>query len=774
MSFERTENQDDQHQQVARARSLDGARPPAQVEGYLLKDYLGSGAFGQVWSAVDRSTGRKVAIKFYNRRSVGDIEPLAREVQKLVVLSADRHVVQLLDIGWEADPPYFVMEFLPRGSLEDLLRREKSLPVEQALEFFEEVATGLMHLHGKGILHCDLKPGNVLLDNDDKPRLADFGQSRLSDDATPSLGTLFYMAPEQADLEATPDARWDVYALGALLYVMLTGKPPYFDNTLTTEIEASGDIRSRLATYRKALSKAGPSRRHRQVPGVDRMLAEVIERCIAIDPQRRYSSIQSVLLALRQRRETIARRPLVLLGLVGPLLLFGVISAFGWTAYQRAVHDTDHAIRSKAVESNRFAAKLAARSAAEQMDEYFRAVEQLANDPDFLTSFQRTLADEDLRRLRQQLSDPADNVNPRLDAAREEFRAHPVRLELQHHLRQRMAELPLGQVNSWWIYDLYGNQVGSIFAASDKPDRMEVRNTIGLNYSWRTYFTGLDQELYQPVPGGPPEYQVHPDREKRQFITRPNLSAVFKSDATGTWKVAFSVPVRDQEKIIGIVGLTVQMGDFVEFDSGADQYALMYDGRKGEHQGIVLEHPLLDRLQEQSLPIDEELIRCRLDQPPEPDQLFFDPVGKTSAGREYSQPAVASESAVEFTDYTRENGGDRRTESRRDSGLRIVVLEDYEKAIEPAHALGNRLSWLAGLATAFLAGVALLMWYLVVRLLRHSRKQLARTFTEHGSTHPTSSLGLSHATPEPASATAPAGPGQTAKLQMNRKTESAG
>ena len=89
------------------------------------------------------------------------------------------------------------------------------------------MAIGLVHAHGKGVLHCDLKPANILLDQDGKPRLADFGQSRLSTEQAPALGTMFYMAPEQADLEAVPDARWDVYALGALLYCMLTGGPPH-------------------------------------------------------------------------------------------------------------------------------------------------------------------------------------------------------------------------------------------------------------------------------------------------------------------------------------------------------------------------------------------------------------------------------------------------------------------------------------------------------------------------------------------------------------------
>lgn len=751
MALDRTEQQDRQHQQDARARSLE-AVPPAQVEGYVLEYHIGSGAFGQVWLATDRSTSRKVAIKFYNRRSVGDIEPLAREVQKLVVLSADRHVVQLLDIGWESDPPYFVMEYLSRGSLEDLLRRQQTLPVDQGLEIFEEVAAGLMHLHGKGILHCDLKPGNVLLDNDNKPRLADFGQSRLSDDATPSLGTLFYMAPEQADLEATPDARWDVYALGALLYVMLTGKPPYFDNTLTTEIEASGDVRSRLATYRKSIIAAGPPRRHRQAPGVDRALAEIIERCIAIDPRKRFSSVQSVLLALRQRREAIARRPLMLLGLVGPLLLAVIASLFGWTAFRQAVYDTDTAVTKRAIESNLFAARLAARSAAEQLDQYFRIVEQLATDRELVGDLEKVLADESLAGLRLRLSDPARNFDKSLDSVRKELRDHQLRIDLELLLRSRAREQPLDQIKSWWVYDLQGNQLANEFGVSDKavqplagaakPERTE---TVGLNYSWRTYFTGLARELYRDVPGGPSEFLVSADPNQRQHIQRSSLSAVFSSQADKSWKIAFSTPVRAGGKadgaIIGLVGLTVEMGNFVDFQSaGTSQYALMYDSRPGELKGIILEHPLLDRQREQGT-VDAEVIQCRINRPPEAGVQFSDPIGTTDAGVDFRRPAVAAEADVEFTEVAIDSKTGAHRGRLRDSGLRIVVLEDYAAVVEPAHALGKRLSRLGMLAAVLLAVVALAMWLLVVRLMRQSSRQLARSFTSAGSTSPTSSLG---------------------------------
>src|SRR6202795_3960390 len=213
MDFNHTQQQTGDEQRRSQALSLKPSRPPTQVPGYEPRRFLGAGAYGEVWVAVDRTTGRKVAIKFYAHQVGLDWSILSREVEKLAFLSADRYVVQLLDVGWEADPPYYVMEYVEQGSLEDRLKRDGQFSVREAVVLFRDVAVGLLHAHGKGVLHCDLKPANVLLDQDSRPRLADFGQSRLSHEQTPALGTLFYMAPEQADLQAVPDVRWDVYAL---------------------------------------------------------------------------------------------------------------------------------------------------------------------------------------------------------------------------------------------------------------------------------------------------------------------------------------------------------------------------------------------------------------------------------------------------------------------------------------------------------------------------------------------------------------------------------
>src|SRR5207245_9759628 len=113
-----------------------------------------------------------------------------------------------------------------------------------------ETAGALAYVHAKGIIHCDLKPGNVLRDARGKALLADFGQAHLASDLTPSLGTFFYMAPEHADLAASiPDTRWDVYALGALLYAMVTGQPPRECKLLRAQPPHTPELATRRKPY---------------------------------------------------------------------------------------------------------------------------------------------------------------------------------------------------------------------------------------------------------------------------------------------------------------------------------------------------------------------------------------------------------------------------------------------------------------------------------------------------------------------------------------------
>ncbi len=345
-------------------------------------------------------------------------------------------MVQLLDVGWHAEPPYYVMEYVENGSLDDLLNQRGTLPADEAVALFREVAIGLTHAHDKGVLHCDLKPANILLDQDRRPRLADFGQSRLSHEQTPALGTLFYMAPEQADLNALPDARWDVYALGAILHCLLTGEPPYRNDDALRRLDRTGELAERLACYRRLLADSPPPDLHRYVPGVDRALADIVDRCLAVNPARRYANAQLVLDALETRDRARSRRPLLILGLIGPILLLAVMILFSWRAFTGAIGRSEQMVKEQAYRANQFAAKFVAKSLEGELADYFAMLEQEAASSEFVADFQRALASERLREINAP-GTPED----RLGELRTQLLNEPQRQQFQARLERRLARL---------------------------------------------------------------------------------------------------------------------------------------------------------------------------------------------------------------------------------------------------------------------------------------------------------------------------------------------
>ena len=744
MTTDHTQHQSDDARKKARSLSIAPTRPPANVPGYSLENFLGQGAYGEVWSATDQKTGKKVAVKFYTQQTSDDVQMLAQEVEKLIALSTDRYVVQLLDVGWSSTPPYYVMDYLEHGSLEDRLQRERRLPPDEAIDMFEELALGLMHLHGKGILHCDLKPANVLLDQDSKPRVADFGQSRLSTEDTGALGTLYYMAPEQADLDAVPDARWDVYGLGAMLYCMLTGSPPFRDHKLTQQIESSEKIGQRLAAYRAALSSAPTPKAHRGLAGVDRDLADIVDRCIAVDPAKRFHSIQSVIQALRNRETRLAKRPLMLLGILGPLLLLGVMSLFGGWAFQQATSETTKAVIAKANESNLFKARLAARSAAERVEEYFRVAEQLSHEKDFLTAFSEFVENEELKPLREKISDPAMNtaykdgqrieINDEAGEAREKLMAAPLRKAMEPFLQKRLdnfdREFP--KASSWFVNDRWGNQIVSIF----DDDNITQLN----NYGYRTYFTGLDDDL-RDEKGRP---SINKTQSERQITDVSHLSATFLSQANNKWKVAFSAPIIIKNEVVGIVAVTVILGDFIDFDNDPNQYVMMVDGRTGKHTGSILEHPLLDQLENETgvIPKAFSQKRISLEQALETTSGldFVDPMGDEPEGSRYKRKTIAAAAGVKLRRKpvtTQEETVMQPIEGDEGlfsivTGLQVLAVEDYASVINPVDLLSQRLLSLLAIALLSLLALTIAMWWLVTRTLNEGSVNAGRVVATIG------------------------------------------
>lgn len=696
MSADRTQQQPYDDQLRAQQLSLKRTSAPGEVPGYETQRLLGSGAYGEVWVGVDRTTGRRVAIKFFRHRTGVDWQLLSREVEKLVFLSADRYVVQLLDVGWTHDPPYYVMEYVENGSLEDYLSRKRNLEIPEAVQMFREVTVGLMHAHGKGVLHCDLKPANILLDEDHKPRLADFGQSRLSHEQTPALGTLFYMAPEQADLEAVPDARWDVYALGALLYCMVTGGPPHRSAETLKQIDTAVDLPDRLARYRQSIFSSPPVNGHRKVRGMDRALANIIDGCLAADPNARFPNVQSVLDALDDRRERQQRLPLMVLGIVAPLLLLVIMVLFGWRGYHRAIVDSDAAIIGRAQESNQWAAREVATNVSSEIERYYRTVERVADDPEFQKLVIETVQHPVLGPLAERLNDPAAMNSMNRD--RDDFINHPARKKLQERIEKLMADDRQPRAASWFVTSADGLQIASVFEGET------VSGTLGRNFAWRTYFHGGPSDL--PRNARPPEVP---------HINRTSLSAPYKSTGTNAWKVAVSTPIMRDDQFLGVVAMSIELGNIIDFRGNTEhaQFAVLVDNRPGDQQGTVLQHPLLEKLREEhGRPPDRfsEYRAIVTDDLASPDYRYHDPFGVDEEGAEYTGDWIAAAAPVRLPT----SRGASATQEEY-SQLMVLVQEDWEAAAAPSHQLARRLAREGLWALAIVAVVIFALWFFVIR-----------------------------------------------------------
>jgi len=710
MQHDYTQQQSADDEQRSRALSLKHTRPPIEVPGYKTERFLGTGAYGEVWVGVDRNTGRQVAIKFFAHRRGVDWSLLSREVEKLVFLSADRYVVQLLEVGWDSDPPYYVMEYIESGSLEDLLRDHGSLGAAEAVEMFREICVGLSHAHGKGVLHCDLKPANILLDQDHRPRLADFGQSRLSSEQTPALGTLFYMAPEQADLSAVPDVRWDVYALGAILHCMLVGEPPHRTEDIATQLETAVDLSDRLARYRQAIQTAPPPVAHRRVHGMDRALSDVIEKCLAVNPEDRFNNVQEIINALAIRQRAKQRQPVIAFGFVFPLLVLLVMAFFGWRGYQRALRDTETLATERAAENNEFAARLAAQQVASEIARHFEIAQDEADRPPFREYFDAIRNHELLPKLADA---KADSVQ--LAKWKEEFFEDPKRQSLDGYLQRRLAtharrpESP--KLASVFVLDAEGTQLAAAFEGDERS------RSVGRNLAFRTYFHGGPIDL-------PRDTRVS---DNHKLVSDTHLSAVFQSTTTGKWKVAVASPVwqkvNDRYELIGLFVITVNLGDFESFrqaqhdpqeqQNAHDRFAALVDGRPGEHRGLILQHPLFDEITRAGQPLPDSFRSRRVplnDQGQLESRRYEDPLSADEVGAKYRGQWIASAVPVHLTH-----------DPGKPSGLVVLVQENYLAVTESVRSLGSRLFREGVLAIAVVILVTILLWYAVLRLIRETR-----------------------------------------------------
>lgn len=267
------------------------------VGKYRILSPLGSGGFGSVYLAEDTWIDKKVAIKVPHRQNL-DFGELVHEPRLLASLSHP-NIVTVLTAEKQDDVFFIVMEYVAGETLEALIEREGTLDLTRALDFTCQIANAMDHAHKQGIIHRDLRPGNVLVTDQGMCKVADFGTSRFLEIAahgTTVIGSPPYMAPEQFQGKAVFAS--DIYSLGITMYQMFTGVLPY--NT-----PMPGDLdklmRGELASP--------PNLKNRKLPKV---ISDIVMKAIAADVSARYqraSDLLDAVLAFRAPAPASVKRP---------------------------------------------------------------------------------------------------------------------------------------------------------------------------------------------------------------------------------------------------------------------------------------------------------------------------------------------------------------------------------------------------------------------------------------------------------------------------------
>lgn len=256
---------------------------PARIAGYVIESVLGAGGTSRVYIAHQESVDRRVALKVFRVAPDSPRSAVARMSREARLLARLDHenVVRCFDFGDQGNVFFLALELVDGESLKQRLDRTGPLAEPEAIGIARRVAVALSHAHSQGIVHRDVKPGNILLARDGRVKLTDFGLARAPEDlelTAPGtmVGTPQYLSPEQARNPREADERSDLYALGASLYHMVTGEPPHAAESLAEVI--SHILFARVTPPEELRDDLSPA------------LSRVIARCMAKDRRQRYRS----------------------------------------------------------------------------------------------------------------------------------------------------------------------------------------------------------------------------------------------------------------------------------------------------------------------------------------------------------------------------------------------------------------------------------------------------------------------------------------------------
>jgi beta-lactam-binding protein with PASTA domain/tRNA A-37 threonylcarbamoyl transferase component Bud32 len=271
------------------------------VDGrYRVRARIARGGMATVYVATDLRLERRIALKVMHAHLSDDSAFQSRFIQEARAAArlADPHVVNVFDQGQDGELAYLVMEYLPGITLRELLREQKRLTIPQTITIMDAILAGLAAAHRAGIVHRDVKPENVLLAEDGRIKIGDFGLARATTANTATgqqlLGTIAYLAPELVT-RGTADARSDIYALGIMLYEMLVGEQPY-----------KGEQPMQIAFQHATESVPRPSVRN---PAVPEQLDELVLWATEKSPDERPDDAQQMLDRLREIERELGVTP---------------------------------------------------------------------------------------------------------------------------------------------------------------------------------------------------------------------------------------------------------------------------------------------------------------------------------------------------------------------------------------------------------------------------------------------------------------------------------
>ncbi len=257
---------------------------------YRIESVIGEGGMGKVYKAHDNDLDRTVALKLVRIELANDAESMQRFKQELLLASRISHknILRIHDLGDVGGVKFISMAYVQGRDLHDLIAECGRLPVDRAVHIAKQLAGALDAAHAEGVVHRDLKPRNVLVDQADQVYVSDFGLAKSLESASATamtrtgevLGTPRYMSPEQAESKAV-DHRSDIYSFGVVLYEMVTGDAPF-----------GGESVLQVMYQHVAQKPKNPQEANPELPDY---LAQIILRCLAKDPERRYQSAREIL-----------------------------------------------------------------------------------------------------------------------------------------------------------------------------------------------------------------------------------------------------------------------------------------------------------------------------------------------------------------------------------------------------------------------------------------------------------------------------------------------